>query len=240
MVIQPSSIAARALLLTVSFGAHAAVLLVAPRPARPIPFADPGADVEIDQAPPDPPAADPALAESMARAITAESPQGAARAGGLRARGSARSQAACVASATETTPGSPVAIARVDVPSFTLAIGSPAGDARGTVRSVEAADEPPGEAVPEQAVSTPARLTQGGAPLYPKLAREKGVEADVRLEVVISSAGVVESARALSHSGYGLEQAALEGVRSYRFSPAIQGGRPVRVRMRWTVEFRLW
>jgi periplasmic protein TonB len=238
-VIQPSSIAARALLLTVSFAAHAAVFLVAPRPA-PQAFADPGADVEIGEAPPDPPAADPAPAEPTALATTAESPQGAARPAALRSRGSARLQAACVASATETTRGSPVAIAHADVPSFTLAIGSPAGDARGAARSVEPADEPPGEAVPEEGVSTPARLARGGAPLYPQRAREKGVEADVPLEIVISPAGVVESARALSHPGYGLEQAALDGVRSYRFSPAIQGGRPVRVRMRWTVEFRLW
>jgi protein TonB len=231
IVIPPSSTAARALLLTASIAAHAGVFLVAPRPALRLAFADPAADVEIDEVPPDPPPADTAPAESGGRAATAV--------GGLRARGSARSQVACVASATETTRGSPATIANVGIPSFTIAIGSPAAEASGTARSVDAAGDDT-EAVPEEGVSTPARLARGGAPVYPQLAREKGVEADVPLEIVISPAGVVESARALSHPGYGLEQAALEGVRSYRFSPAIQRGRPVRVRMRWTVEFRLW
>jgi TonB family protein len=239
ILIPPSSTAARALLLTASIAAHAGVFLVAPRPALRLAFADPAADVEIDEVPPDPPPADTAPAESGGRAATAEGPQRASRAGGLRARGSARSQVACVASATETTRGSPAIIANVGIPSFTIAIGSPAAEASGTARSVDAAGDDT-EAVPEEGVSTPARLARGGAPVYPQLARDKGVEADVPLEIVISPAGVVESARALSHPGYGLEQAALEGVRSYRFSPAIQRGRPVRVRMRWTVEFRLW
>jgi protein TonB len=238
IVIQPSSAAARALLLTASIAAHAGVFLAAPRPALRFAFADPAADVEIDEAPPDPPAADTASAGSMGRATTAEAPEQASRPGGVRARGSARAQGACVTSATETTR-SPATIANVGVPSFTMALGSPAGDASGTARPVDAAGDD-ADAVPEEGVSTPARLARGGAPLYPQLAREKGVEADVPLEIVISPSGAVESARALSHPGYGLEQAALQGVRSYRFSPAIQGDRPVRVRMRWTVEFRLW
>ena len=32
---------------------------------------------------------------------------------------------------------------------------------------------------------------------------------------------------------------ALNAIRLYRFSPALRAGRPVRVRMRWTIQFRL-
>jgi outer membrane biosynthesis protein TonB len=47
------------------------------------------------------------------------------------------------------------------------------------------------------------------------------------------------SARALTRAGYGLDAAALQGIRGYRFSPAMRAGRPVAVRMRWIVQFRL-
>ena len=46
-------------------------------------------------------------------------------------------------------------------------------------------------------------------------------------------------ARALTHVGYGLDEAALRAIRAYRFSPARRAGRPVPVRMRWSVQFRL-
>ena len=232
MVIPPSSTAARALLLTASIAAHAGVFLVAPRPALRLAFADPAADVEIDEVPPDPPPADTAPAESGGRAATAV--------GGLRARGIRPLAGGLRRVRDGNDPGLARDHRERRYPFVHRSrIGSPAAEASGTARSVDAAGDDT-EAVPEEGVSTPARLARGGAPVYPQLAREKGVEADVPLEIVISPAGVVESARALSHPGYGLEQAALEGVRSYRFSPAIQRGRPVRVRMRWTVEFRLW
>jgi protein TonB len=78
------------------------------------------------------------------------------------------------------------------------------------------------------------------APLaYPPQARSAQVEAGVPLELVVDRRGVVTQARALVASGYGLDDAALRAVRTYRFSPALRDGRPVSVRMRWTVIFRL-
>jgi TonB family protein len=106
-----------------------------------------------------------------------------------------------------------------------------AGDAHGGGES-----EPP---APEQSVSTPARLLRGGSPAYPPAARTQGVEADVPLEIVVSQGGAVESARVVTHAGFGFDQAALDAIRGYRFSPAERRGRPTRVRMRWTMQFRL-
>ena len=107
--------------------------------------------------------------------------------------------------------------------------GSSAGDAR----------EGDGEVVQENGVSVPARLLASQPVIYPAAARQAEIEADLPLEIVVDWAGLVSSARGLSRAGYGLDESALLAIRSYRFSPALRDGRPVRVRMRWTVQFRL-
>jgi len=89
------------------------------------------------------------------------------------------------------------------------------------------------------AVDVPATLLSHPPALYPPAARRAVVEGDVAVEIVVGADGVVSDARALSDHGYGLDAAALQAVRAYRFSPARRAGRPVRVRMRWTVQFRL-
>jgi TonB family protein len=88
-------------------------------------------------------------------------------------------------------------------------------------------------------VDTPARLARGEVPSYPLQAREDGVEADVPLELVVSREGAVESAQVLRRAGHGLDDAALAAARRFRFTPATKQGHAVRVRVAWTVEFRL-
>ena len=91
----------------------------------------------------------------------------------------------------------------------------------------------------EQRVDTPARLVRGLAPSYPAAARANGVEGDVGLELVVDDAGVVESARVTRSVGQGLDQAALQAIRQFRFAPATKDGHPVHVRMGWSMQFRL-
>jgi protein TonB len=91
----------------------------------------------------------------------------------------------------------------------------------------------------EQGVDTPARLVQSETPTYPADARAEGVEADVKLEMVVSREGAVESVRAVRSSGYGLDEAATRAARRFRFAPAVKYGRPVRARVSWTMQFRL-
>jgi TonB family protein len=88
-------------------------------------------------------------------------------------------------------------------------------------------------------VTEPARLLTTSRAIYPEAATAAGIETDVVLELVLDESGHVQSARPRSHLGYGLEQAALDAIRAYRFSPARRAGRPVRVRLCWTVSFRL-
>ncbi len=94
-------------------------------------------------------------------------------------------------------------------------------------------------AVGEREVDVPARLLAAGALAYPSAARQAEIEIDFPLEIIVDAGGHVVSARAPSHAGYGLDEAALQGIRGYRFSPAMRAGRAVAVRMRWVVQFRL-
>ena len=93
-------------------------------------------------------------------------------------------------------------------------------------------------AVPEALVDVPARLLHGPAPAYPAQARAAQIEADVPLELIVDATGRVVAARLLRAIGYGLDDAALQGVRAFRFLPALRHGRATRVRMRWSVLFR--
>jgi len=93
--------------------------------------------------------------------------------------------------------------------------------------------------VGEREVDVPARLLAAAPLAYPPAARQAEIETDFPLEIVVDGGGHVVSVRALARAGYGLDEAALQGIRGYRFSPAMRAARPVAVRMRWVVQFRL-
>jgi protein TonB len=108
----------------------------------------------------------------------------------------------------------------------------------GASRGAMGAGDPQG-AFSERAVDRPARLVRGETPSYPSEARAQGVEADVKLELVVSAAGTVDDVRIVRRAGHGLDEAAAVAARQFRFAPAEKDGHPVRVRMSWAVEFRL-
>jgi TonB family protein len=126
-------------------------------------------------------------------------------------------------------------------PSFTIVVGpTSGGDSFGKVSAIGTAphvDAP--AAIPEQWVDTPARLVHGIAPSYPPMARANTVEGDVRLELIVGAYGNVESARIVLSAGHGFDEAALQAARQFRFAPAMKDGRAVRVRMAWSMQFRL-
>jgi len=102
-----------------------------------------------------------------------------------------------------------------------------------------AGTDPTEEIASERAVDVPARLLSASPLVYPPAARNAGIELDYAVEIVVDTLGRVASARSLTRVGYGLDEAALRAIAEYRFAPAQRGGRPVRVRMRWIVQFRL-
>jgi protein TonB len=149
------------------------------------------------------------------------------------------------APATNATPDAPAQAAPAlagsdDTPHFTIAIGT-GDDAYGAVSPGGTAPphEDSSEPIGQDSVDAQARLVMGLAPSYPDAARADGVEGDVRLELVVGVSGAVESARVVRGIGHGLDESALRAVRQFRFAPASKAGHPVRVRMAWSVQFRL-
>lgn len=77
------------------------------------------------------------------------------------------------------------------------------------------------------------------APAYPELARKLRREGIVILEAIIDKSGNVVDARVLTDPGFGLSEAALAAVRTWRYQPATLDGRPVSVYLTVTVTFHL-
>lgn len=78
------------------------------------------------------------------------------------------------------------------------------------------------------------------APVYPTLARERGYEGTVILEVEVLSSGACGLVRILRSSGYDLlDETARQALARWRFKPAVRAGMPVTVWVEIPVTFRL-
>jgi protein TonB len=62
-------------------------------------------------------------------------------------------------------------------------------------------------------------------PAYADRAREAGIQGKVRVELTVDETGAVVSARVLESLGYGLDEAALEAAKTWRFEPATRCGK---------------
>jgi protein TonB len=76
------------------------------------------------------------------------------------------------------------------------------------------------------------------APVYPVIAREAKVEGTVILEAVIDPTGRVDHVRVLRSRPL-LDQAAVDAVRGWRYTPTLLNGVPVPVLLTITVRFTL-
>jgi len=147
-----------------------------------------------------------------------------------------------VESTSSTAARPDIAPAEVTVtPRFIMVVPSLATSTAALATSGQMAPLGSSEAAPvsESRVDKPARLLRGLPPAYTAAARDAGIEANLLLELVVDSRGRVQSVKALSHLGYGLDEVALEAARSSRFAPARRAGNAVAVRMRWWVQFKL-
>lgn len=75
--------------------------------------------------------------------------------------------------------------------------------------------------------------------VYPRSAREKGLEGNVRLKILVSVSGKVERVRVLRRAGNGFDEAAVSLVKKFKFSAGKVNGRSVAVWIPWTYRFRL-
>lgn len=77
------------------------------------------------------------------------------------------------------------------------------------------------------------------APVYPEAALAVRRQGAVIVEAVIDRKGSVVEAKVLRDLGFGLGEAALRAIRTWRYQPATLDGRPVTVYLTVTVKFEL-
>lgn len=138
------------------------------------------------------------------------------------------------------------------LPTFSIASGAgllaTSGQVSANAAGTGAATAPPGAGtsagsddaiVNASGVHVAAKLVASVVAAYPAGARSDDVEGDVGVEIVVDREGRVIDARVARPAGHGFDDAALAAIRRYRFSPAQRDGHAVRVRMPWSVQFRL-
>lgn len=87
---------------------------------------------------------------------------------------------------------------------------------------------------------TQARTSDTPKPKYPDTARRDGKEGRVLLRALVNEEGRTASVQVNRSSGVeSLDQAALEAIKRWRFSPARLGDRPVESWVRIPIDFRL-
>lgn len=81
---------------------------------------------------------------------------------------------------------------------------------------------------------------QNAPPTYPRLARRKGYEGKVLMDVLVSADGDVADIKIATSSGYRiLDRAALKAVQAWRFEPGHRVGQKVAMWVKVPIRFRL-
>lgn len=127
-----------------------------------------------------------------------------------------------------------------------IAIGSPHGVDGGVGLAPAGAaivlqpPAPPRPAGPVRVADLPVspRKIADARPVYPEIARAARREGTVILEAVLDTNGRVTQLRVIKSEPL-LDQAALDAVRQWRYTPSLYGGHPVSVLMTITVRFSL-
>jgi protein TonB len=99
---------------------------------------------------------------------------------------------------------------------------------------------PPRQAGPVRVAQLPIapKKIADARPLYPEIARAARREGTVVLEAVLDTTGRVTQLRVIQSVPL-LDQAALDAVRQWRYTPSVYGGQPVSVLMTITIRFTL-
>jgi len=116
--------------------------------------------------------------------------------------------------------------------------GVPGGVVGGVVGGLEAAPPPPAPVLRVGGVIREPKKVKDVAPAYPNIARTAKIQGVVILEAQISPQGRVEGVKVL-RSIPTLDEAAIEAVRQWVYSPTLVDGVPVSVVMTVTVNFVL-
>jgi TonB family protein len=86
---------------------------------------------------------------------------------------------------------------------------------------------------------TAPRVLQRVQPEFPDAARAEGItEARVILVGVVRTDGSIDVENVVRSPGFGMDEAAIEALRQWRFSPATRNGEPVDVRIHFEINFQ--
>jgi protein TonB len=89
-----------------------------------------------------------------------------------------------------------------------------------------------GDVKPPEKISAP-------QPQYTEIARKARIQGVVIVQAIIDKQGVVTNVKVLKPLPMGLDQAAAEAIKSWKFKPATLNGKPVAVYYNLTVNFTL-
>ena len=244
MLLRSTHFAGKGLALGVSAAAHAALLLAAHGGQAAADRADALAPIEPEMLVETVDVVPPVEDTPLPNRATGEPTSGRGEPPVARApRRSATVAPALLAPSPQASSVAPIVTAD-PLPRFTIAIATTTS-ASVPVTSAGARDAATGDApdvdatYAQDAVDLPARRVRGASPEYPFAARRDGVEADVPLVLVVAPDGAVERVDVARAVGHGLDEAAVAAARRFVFAPARKAGRAVRVRVAWTVQFRL-
>jgi TonB family protein len=87
---------------------------------------------------------------------------------------------------------------------------------------------------------TPPRLTYSPEPEFSETARAAGYQGVCVLTLIVGADGMPRNIQVKNPIGMGLDEKAVEAVRSWRFSPALKDGKPVAVQIAVEVDFHLY
>jgi len=74
---------------------------------------------------------------------------------------------------------------------------------------------------------------------YPEIAKRAGVQGKVYVLAFINENGGVDEVKVIKGIGGGCDEAAVDAVKSSKFSPGVSEGKPARVKMSLQIQFKL-
>lgn len=93
--------------------------------------------------------------------------------------------------------------------------------------------------MPSYQVDSQPEVISDFKPEYPPEARKAGIEGTVIIQITVDHEGRVTNLKLVRGLGYGLDEAALQSLRKFRFKPAVKGGEPVSTTINYNFNFWL-
>jgi protein TonB len=92
--------------------------------------------------------------------------------------------------------------------------------------------------VPE--ISRPPQATYDPEPDYSEQARKAGLQGTCTLSLTVTKEGLPADIKIIRSLGIGLDEKAVEAVKTWRFDPALHDGKAIPVKVETDLTFRLY